>query len=457
MDDIVSLIIIGVLIALTAFFVASEFAIVRVRSSRIDQLIAEGNKKAVRAKQVISDLDEYLSACQLGITITALGLGWMGEPAVRKVLHPLFESLHVSDSVSHALSIAIAFSVITFLNVVVGELAPKTIAIQKAEQMTLWLAGPLHFFNVVMFPFIWVLNASARVLTGIFGLKPASEKDESHSEEELRILLSESYKSGEINPSEYRYVNKIFEFDNRIAKEIMVPRTEIASVPADMPIDEALTVMLKEKYTRWPVYKGDKDHVIGMINTKQLFTDMLLMSEAEKKRLSLEAYIRPVIEVIETVPVQKLLIKMQRERIHMAILTDEYGGTSGLVTTEDILEEIVGDIRDEFDEDEKPLIQKISDHEYIMDGKARIDQVNELFEDDIEEEEVETVGGLVLKENIDIAEGQAVHVGSYTITVLEMEGRLIKHVEVKQEQTTEHVELAPANPIVVNEITLSEK
>ncbi|MED4547077.1 CNNM domain-containing protein, partial [Bacillus licheniformis] len=158
MDDIVSLIIIGILIALTAFFVASEFAIVRVRSSRIDQLIAEGNKKAVRAKQVVSDLDEYLSACQLGITITALGLGWMGEPTVKKVLHPVFESLHVSGAVSHALSVAIAFLVITFLNVVVGELAPKTIAIQKAEQMTLWLAGPLHFFNVVMFPFIWTLN-----------------------------------------------------------------------------------------------------------------------------------------------------------------------------------------------------------------------------------------------------------------------------------------------------------
>lgn len=157
----------------------------------------------------------------------------------------------------------------------------------------------------------------------------------------------------------------------------MVPRTEIASVPVDMPIDEAISVMLQEKYTRWPVYKGDKDHVIGMINTKQLFTDMLMMSEAEKKRLSLEAYVRPVIEVIETVPVQKLLIKMQRERIHMAILTDEYGGTSGLVTAEDILEEIVGEIRDEFDEDEKPLIEKVSDHEYIMDGKVRIDQVNE--------------------------------------------------------------------------------
>lgn len=148
---------------------------------------------------------------------------------------------------------------------------------------------------------------------------------------------------------------------------------------------------------------------------------------------------------------------MQRDRIHMAILTDEYGGTSGLVTTEDILEEIVGDIRDEFDEDETPLIQKISDHEYIMDGKVRIDQVNELFDDAIEEEEVDTVGGLVLKENIDIAEGQAVHVGSYTIKVLEMEGRLIKHVEIKQEQTTEHVELAPADPVMINEVTLSEK
>lgn len=302
MDDIVSLMIIGVLIALTAFFVASEFAIVRVRNSRIDQLITEGNKRAVRAKQVISDLDEYLSACQLGITITALGLGWMGEPTVRKVLHPLFESLHVSDSISHALSVVIAFCVITFLNVVVGELAPKTIAIQKAEQITLWLAGPPHFFHVVMFPFIWILNASARVLTGLFGLRPASEKGDSHSEEELRILLSESYKSGEINPSEYKYVNKIFEFDNRIAKEIMVPRTEIAYVSADMPIDEALQLMLKEKYTRWPVYKGDKDHVIGMVNTKQLFTDMLYMTEEEKSGFRLNHTSAPSLKLLRPCP-----------------------------------------------------------------------------------------------------------------------------------------------------------
>ena len=197
------------------------------------------------------------------------------------MLHPVFESLHVSGAVSHALSVAIAFLVITFLNVVVGELAPKPSRFKSRTDDTV-AGGTSALFNVVMFPFIWTLNASARVLTGLFGLKPASEKDESHSEEELRILLSESYKSGEINPSEYRYVNKIFEFDNRIAKEIMVPRTEIASVPVDMPIDEAISVMLQEKYTRWPVYKGDKDHVIGMINTKQLFTDMLMMSEAEK-------------------------------------------------------------------------------------------------------------------------------------------------------------------------------
>lgn len=226
----------------------------------------------------------------------------MGEPTLRKVLHPLFESLDVPVSISQALSVVIAFCVITFLNVVVGELAPKTIAIQKAEQMTLWLSGPLYFFHMAMFPFIWILNASARVLTGLFGLRPASEKDESHSEEELRILLSESYKSGEINPSEYKYVNKIFEFDNRIAKEIMVPRTEIASLSADMPIDEALAVMLKEKYTRWPVYQGDKDHVIGMINTKQLFTDMLFMSEAEKNVFRLKRMSGPSLKSSKPCP-----------------------------------------------------------------------------------------------------------------------------------------------------------
>ena len=210
MDITIKLVAVAFLISLTAFFVASEFAIVKVRSSRINKLIVDGHKNSVPAKKVISHLDEYLSACQLGITVTALGLGWLGEPTVEELLHPLFDKLGIDASISGILSFVIAFASVTFLHVVVGELAPKTVAIQKAEELTLMFSRPLILFYRIMFPFIWVLNGSARVLTGIFGLKPASEGEVAHSEEELRIILSESFKSGEINQSEYKYVNQIF-------------------------------------------------------------------------------------------------------------------------------------------------------------------------------------------------------------------------------------------------------
>ncbi|MBY8912657.1 hemolysin family protein [Bacillus sp. YC2] len=462
MDDIDSLILIAVLIALTAFFVASEFAIVRVRRSRIDQLISEGNRRAVLAKRIITDLDEYLSASQLGITLTSIGLGVLGEPAFERMLHPLFAGMGLPDSAEHVISFAAAYALITFLHVVIGELAPKTAAIQKAEKLTLWIAGPLRLFYLLMFPFIWVLNGSARLLTGLFGLKPASEHEGSHSEEELRILLSESLKNGEINPSEYTFVNKIFEFDNRIAKEIMIPRKEMAAVSTDMSIPEMLDMMLKDKYTRWPVTDGDKDSVIGMVNTKHLFSDLLFMTEEEKAVLSITPYVRPVIEVIETIPIHDLLIKMQRERIHLAILSDEYGGTSGLVTTEDILEEIVGDIRDEFDEDEQPLIQKLSEHHYVLDGKVRIEQVNHLLGAAIQEE-VETIGGLVLKENIDITAGESIHIGRYTARVLEMDGRFIKQIELKEKTgrlgglETKNHPLPVPETVMLQNATLSEK
>ena len=218
---------VAILIAFTGFFVAAEFAIVKIRSSRIDQLVAEGKRGALAAKKVTTNLDEYLSACQLGITVTAMGLGWLGEPTIEKLLHPLFEKWNLNPSISSVLTFGLAFMIMTYLHVVVGELAPKTMAIQKAERVTLLLAGPLMMFYKVMYPFIWVLNGSARVITGLFGLKPASEHEVAHTEEELRLILSDSYESGEINQAEYKYVNNIFEFDNRIAKEIMVPRTEI--------------------------------------------------------------------------------------------------------------------------------------------------------------------------------------------------------------------------------------
>ncbi len=426
--DILNLSMIAVLIALTAFFVASEFAIVKIRGSRIDSLIAEGNKRAITVKTVISNLDEYLSACQLGITITALGLGWLGEPVVKHLLHPLLLRLDVPPSVSTALSFIAAFAIITFLHVVVGELAPKTLAIQKAEAITLVVAQPLILFYRVMYPFIWALNGSARIVAGMFGLQPASEREEAHSEEELRILVSESYKNGEINQSEYKYVNKIFEFDDRIAKEIMVPRTEMVTVDKNRPLDEVMKIMSTEKYTRYPVIDGDKDHIAGMINFKDVFTDFIHRPEAKNQKV--EAYVRPIIQVIESISIHDLFLKMQKERTHMAILVDEYGGTSGLVTVEDILEEIVGEIQDEFDTDEQPEIQQINEYKTILEGKVLVSEVNELFGLAIDDSDVDTIGGWILTECFEIKQDDCIEIGGHKFRVTEMEGHYIKHIEV---------------------------
>ncbi|MCA1032951.1 hemolysin family protein [Bacillus timonensis] len=430
--DIFNLVMVAVLIALTAFFVASEFAIVKIRSSRIDQLVAEGTRNAISAKKVITNLDEYLSACQLGITMTALGLGWVGEPAVDALLHPLFAELSISSSVSTLLSFGIAFATITFLHVVVGELAPKTVAIQKAELVTLWFSKPLIVFYKIMYPIIWTLNGSARFITGIFGFKPASEHEIAHTEEELRIILSESYKNGEINQSEYKYVNKIFDFDDRIAKEIMVPRTEVVAIYTNKTIQENLAIMTNEKFTRYPVVDGDKDHIVGMINMKEVLTDFFNGKQNELKTIT--NYIRPIIQVIESIAIHDLLVKMQKERVHMAVLIDEYGGTAGLVTVEDILEEIVGEIRDEFDVDEVPMIRKTNESTTIVDGKVLIGQINDLFGLDIDDTDVDTISGWVLTEKIDVKQGDVFLVDHYEIKVLEMDGHHIKFLEITKLQ-----------------------
>jgi len=422
------LVIIAILIALTAFFVASEFAIVKIRSSRIDQLIEEGNSSAVSAKKVISNLDEYLSACQLGITITALGLGWLGESTFEKILHPLFQALNISESITGVLSIGFAFAIITFIHVVIGELAPKTLAIQKAELITLVMSRPLILFYKIMYPIIWVLNGSAQFTAKLFGLKPVSENEIAHTEEELRIILSESYKSGEINQSEFKYVNKIFEFDNRIAKEIMVPRTEIVSLSKNDTLEIFLKVLREEKFTRYPIIDGDKDHIIGLVNIKEMVTD--LIGNEKLATQTLEKYTRPIIRVIESIPIHDLLVKMQKDRMHMAILMDEYGGTSGLVTVEDILEEIVGEIRDEFDMDEIPMIRKIKDNHYIIDSKVLVTEVNDLLGVEIDDEDVDTIGGWILTENYEAKEGDILFHEPYTFKILDMEEHHIKYIEV---------------------------
>jgi len=428
--EIGNLILVVALIALTGFFVAIEFAIVKVRSSRIDQLVGEKKRGAVAAKKVISHLDEYLSACQFGITITALGLGWLGEPTVKHVLEPILITLHISPPIANTVSFIIAFAVITFFHVVVGELAPKTFAIQKAEQVSLMFSKPLIYFYRIMYPFIWALNHAARFVAGLFGLEPASEHEVAHSEEELRLILSESYESGEINQAEFKYVNNIFEFDNRLAKEIMVPRTEIVGLYAEDVFETHIEIIRQEKYTRYPVFGEDKDEVIGMVNVKDFFIRYMDGERQEAK--SITTYTRSVIEVMENIPIHDLLLSMQKKRIPLAILYDEYGGTAGLVTLEDILEEIVGEIRDEYDEDEHPPIQHISDNCKIVDGKVLISEINDLFGLHLNEQDVDTIGGWLMMQGQPIAEGDRTVVGEWTFTILEKDMHQIKRVEIKK-------------------------
>jgi len=416
---------------LTAFFVATEFAIVKVRQSRIDQLIAEGKTGSIAAKQVTSHLDEYLSACQLGITVTALGIGMVGERTFEFFLHPLFESVGIASKYVQPLTIAGAFLIATFLHVVVGELAPKTIAIQKAEAVTLAFSKPIQVFYKILYPFIWLLNGSARVLLKLFGMRPASEHELSHTEEELRILLSESYKSGEINDNELKFVNNVFEFDETIAREIMVPRTDIIGFEMNSTFEEVLQVISEERYTRYPIFEGDRDNIIGFLNIKD-FLILGMNNRVIVETFEMQTFINPVIRTIETTPIHELLQKMQKERIHIAILLDEYGGTSGMVTVEDILEVLVGDIHDEFDDDEIPDIRKVADNHYIINSKSLIEEMNSFLHIDIEADGIDTIGGWYFTNDMELDDKNQLYYGGYIFSIYERDGMQLQYLEVKK-------------------------
>ncbi len=422
---VVNLLAVAFLILATAFFVGTEFAVIRLRASRVDQLVMEGKKNALAVKQITSNLDGYLSACQLGITITALILGWLGEPTVEKILHPVFERYDFLHDISGILSIVIAFVFITFLHVVLGELAPKTLAIHKAEAISFLVAKPIIFFYKAMYPFIWALNGSANWIVRLFGMKPAKEHEEAHSEEELRLILAESYESGKINQAEYGYVTRIFNFDELLAREIMVPRTDMVCVDLDVERKFNLRVMKKEQYTRIPVMAGDKDHILGFINTKQLF-----MQLNDDPNLDISTLVQPVLSVSESIPIKSLLQRMQQQQIHMAILVDEYGGTSGLITIEDILEEIVGEIRDEFDAEEKADITRIGEQHYVVDGKLTLDRVNDLLNIHLESDELDTIGGWLYTNQPTIKKGGEWMFNGIKFTVREMDRHRIRRVEI---------------------------
>lgn len=384
---LINLFFVVVLVFLNGFFVAAEFAMVKVRSSRIDYLVQEGNTKARFARALTSNLDAYLSACQLGITLASLGLGWIGEPVIASMLEPILKELGVGEVLTHTISFVIAFTIITILHIVLGELAPKTLAIRKSEGVTMWTAAPLIVFHKVMYPFIWFLNGTANGILKLAGIEPASEHESAHTEDEIRILMKESNRSGLINNTELALVDNIFGFAETNAREIMIPRTEMVCLYENLSFDENKQIAITEMHTRYPVCDPDKDNIIGFVHIKDLL-------KADSHTTDLKHIIRPMTNVPESMQISVLLKLMQRKRTQMALLIDEYGGTSGIVTFEDIVEEIVGEIQDEFDE-ERSSIEKKDDDTFSIDGLLLIEEVNSFFGLDIDNDDYDTIGGWI--------------------------------------------------------------
>ena len=425
------LILFFVILFIASFFVMSEYVLVRIRPSRLDFLINNGNKQAQILKNMTVKLDTYLSATQLGVTITSLGLGWLGDPTFKRIFDNLLGNFTLPRQVSTILSFVISFVILTAIQVIIGELVPKNIAITKTEQLGLKLARPLNIWYKVMYPLIFILNKTANGISKGLGFQTFSESDDNVSEEELRMIMSESLKSGEINHEEYQYVENVFDFDERMAREIMVPRTEMAVLWAEDSLEDIAATVQKERYTRYPVVEGDKDNILGTINAKEIFAAYIeAVQTGTTEQFDIHEYVRPAITVFETLPIKELLVKMQKERNQLAILIDEYGGTSGLISIEDIVEEIVGDISDDFETEVRPEFIQLAENHYRISARMLIDEVNEVFGLAIEEDNVDTIGGWILNEKYDIQVGQDIHYKGILFKVIQKEKNSIELIDV---------------------------
>ena len=380
-----------VLVALNGFFVAAEFALVRVRESRIVQLEQEGSARAGVVHDVLRDLDAYLSVCQVGITVASLALGWVGEPAVSHLIAPVLESVGItSERIVSIIAVILGFAVITYAHLVFGEQAPKYFSIQRAERTSLWISRPLKLFMFLFRPLVWLVNASTNFILRPWGIR-LGEGMEAHSEEELRIMISSAVSSGELEPEEQDYLNNVFDFGDKIAREIMVPRPDIEALPYDAPLPELAEKAAFGRYTRYPLYEGDLDHILGAVHVKDLFR----LAKEEPQSFDIRGIIRDCLVIPENKPIEQILREFQQRKLQMAIVIDEWGSIEGLITIEDILEEIVGEIQDEFDEGEA-TIEEIGDGVYAVDGRIPITEVNDHFHLNLPHEDFDTIGGFVL-------------------------------------------------------------
>ncbi|WP_342767450.1 hemolysin family protein [Hymenobacter nivis] len=419
------------------FFVAAEFALVKVRLSQLELKAQEGNRLARLAESMLRNLDAYLSATQLGITLASLALGWVGESVVAAAILGLMHrlQLNVTPELAHSIAIPVSFATITVLHIVIGEQAPKVLAIQRSEATTLVIAAPLRAFYLITFPAIWLLNKLSNMLLGAFGVK-STHGTEVHTAEELRLLLDQGKQSGEIEDSEHELIENVFEFNDRMVKQIMVPRTKLAALDVHASEDQILETVFSEGYSRLPVYEGNIDNIVGILNVKDLLPIIRRNEPVELARIMRAPYFVP-----ETKKINRLLRSFQRKHTVMAVVSDEFGGVSGIVTIEDIMEELVGEIQDEYD-NEVPVVEKVAADEYRVAAATSISDANEYLPFPLpESEDYETVGGLLNVVYGSIPEvGDVAVLDPYEFRVLERSRRVIDLVQLRVVRAEEKAE-----------------
>ncbi len=420
------------------FFVASEFAMVKVRKTRIEQLVKEGNATAKIAQEALTDLDKFIAAVQLGVTISSIGLGWVGEGTLARIIEPIFAFLPgISQNIAtHTVSVSLSFALITFLHVVIGELIPKSIALEYTEKTALIVARPMQWITVIFNPFIWLLNGFGNSLLKMFHIPHSHKGSMVHSTEELDMLVNASYDGGVLNETEKDMLHNVFKFSDLTAKQVMIPRTDMVCIPEDMSFEDLNNLAAESQYTRYPVYSEDIDHITGLIHVKDLYSLSIKNQERPIKSL-----LREVLLVPETMTMDTLVLEFKKRKGQMAIVVDEFGGTSGLITLEDVLEEIFGEVQDEFDEEEEVEIKEIEPNRYIANAMMRLDEMAEFFEipkETIDDDDIDTIGGLVVKLLGRIANvGDSVQFENLTFIVREIDGARITKVEIIKKQEEE--------------------
>lgn len=418
------------LVLLNGFFVAAEFAVVKIRQTQLQPLIDQGHRRAHIARRIVGNLDASLSATQLGITLASLGLGWYAEPVFASLLEPALHWFQVySEQAQHAIAFGIGFSVITFLHIVVGELAPKSLAIQKPLATTLWISVPLEWFYKISYPFIWLLNHAAMWLLRRVGIEPVAESELTHSEEELRLLVSTAQKEAGGTALGRAIVLNAMDLRRRIAREVMRPRNEIEYLDSKWSIKECLELAEKTRFSRFPLCEeGDLDRTLGVVHVK----DLMALRRSAGKASELAGTARKIIYVPEISRLEKLLQLLLDRKLHLAIVVDEYGSTVGMVTLENILEELVGQIQDEFDQ-EPPLLVKVTDSSWEVAGALPLHELEELVGRTLKEEGVSTTSGWVTHQLGGFPKvGNTLSIGPYTLRVEELEGMLVKRLNLEK-------------------------